>query len=266
MAYLFGLIIASACLVLSAIHLGQQSSNYFDYVAFMMVLGGTLAVGIVILPWKYWREIIGGVFWLFVPRRISHKKLLLVSIDLVESIGQGQAKEIKFGGLPGDILKEGTELITLGLKTDLIESILRERVYQAGLRSKQIGSSFTSWAKYPPAFGLAGTVLGLISLMNAISLGADAKETGTQMAIALIATFYGLLVANLVINPAGENIMKRALEDERAAELALQAILIASDGGSVLEAQEMLNSFVTKGERVNVIKDYRSDGGKGEAA
>lgn len=52
-----------------------------------------------------------------------------------------------------------------------------------------------------------GTVLGLVNLMRGISAGLDAKDTGVQMAVALVATFYGLIFANLIVNPAGEAIL-----------------------------------------------------------
>jgi chemotaxis protein MotA len=83
------------------------------------------------------------------------------------------------------------------------------------------------------------------------------------MAIALVATFYGLLVANLIVNPAGENIEKHTKEDEDRGVIAMQTILLAAERVNLLEAQEVLNSFVEERERVDVIGITTT---KGEAA
>jgi hypothetical protein len=81
------------------------------------------------------------------------------------------------------------------------------------------------------------------------------------MAIALVATLYGLLTANLFINPAGERILNRTLFEAKEGELALQAVLLASRGTPILQSQEFLNSFVPDDSRVNILQDasYRSE-------
>lgn len=156
-------------------------------------------------------------------------------------------------GLPGQVLKDGAELISLGLNGEKIQMILQERVHQATERKNRVANTLKSLAKYPPAFGLAGTVLGLVSLMRSVSAGATAKDTAVEMAIALVATMYGILTANLVVNPAGESVAKDAIEEMKEAEIAVQAVLLAVNRTSILESQEMLNSFVLPQDRVNVL-------------
>jgi chemotaxis protein MotA len=87
--------------------------------------------------------------------------------------------------------------------------------------------------------------------MRKVADGADAKQTGMMMAIALMATFYGLLTANLLVNPAGENLVKAAQAERKAAEIALHTVLLVIDRSNLLAAQEVLNSYVTKNHRLN---------------
>jgi chemotaxis protein MotA len=72
------------------------------------------------------------------------------------------------------------------------------------------------------------------------------------MAIALVATFYGLLIANLLVNPAGELILKKAQEEEELAEIAIQTLLLMNSKASQLEALETINSYVPLHERADV--------------
>jgi chemotaxis protein MotA len=166
----------------------------------------------------------------------------------------------------GQTMIDGVELIGLGFNEEKIEMILEERLFQWNERKTKVANAIRSLAKYPPAFGLVGTVLGLVSLMRAISDGASSSEAGFRMAVALVATLYGLLTANLVLNPAGENVLKSTSEERHAAELALQAVLLAAKGVNLLEAQEMLNSFVAPEERINILGSTRDSESEGEAA
>lgn len=254
MYYIVGILVAVGSLIASIVHLGQSASSYFDMVGFTMVIGGTFATAVITFPWDISREIFSRIRELFYRPLPDKNQLLLSCMQVNENI----LKDVftfstTHTSLPYRILKDGTELIQLGFSSEKIEAILKERLYQATERAKLVGASIRSLSKYPPAFGLAGTVLGLVHLMRGVSDGMSPQETGVRMAIALIATFYGLLVANLIVNPAGEAIYKNANEEEKLGALALQAILLAADRVNLLEAQEMLNSFVPERERVDVL-------------
>ena len=108
-----------------------------------------------------------------------------------------------------------------------------------------------SLAKYPPAFGLMGTVLGLVNIMKGLAKATDAAGLGVEMSVALVATMYGLLVANFVVNPIGEILNKKSEEEEEYAEIALQAILLLSSKSSLLESQEILNSMVPDNNKLD---------------
>lgn len=254
MYFLFGLIIALGSLWASIHHLGQNPSAYFDFVAMMMVLGGTAATALITLPWSMTREILRQAGRLAFHRNTDKTALIQDCLDFSRQISVGNNIYVaKRKDLAQQVLQDGAELINLGFTPDKIEPILKERLYQAIERTRTISNAVRSLAKYPPAFGLAGTVLGLVHLMHGVSEGVEPKETGIRMAIALVATFYGLLMSNLIVNPMGEAMYKHSHEDEKAGEIALQAVLLAAERTNLLETQEMLNSFVSHGERVDVL-------------
>jgi chemotaxis protein MotA len=254
MFYILGILIAVGSLVASIVHLGQAASSYYDMVGFTMVVGGTIATAAITLPWDISREIFFRLRELLYRPLPDRKELLNACMRVNGNVLKGiytveyQSKELAYR-----ILRDGVELIQLGFTPDKIQAILKERLFQATDRTKLVGDSIRSLSKYPPAFGLAGTVLGLVHLMRGVSDGMAPQETGIRMAIALIATFYGLLVANLIVNPAGEAISKTANEEEKLGEIALQSILLAAERTNLLETQEMLNSFVEEKDRVDVL-------------
>jgi chemotaxis protein MotA len=244
------IIIAIGSLYAALKHLNQSVESYFDFVAFMMVIGGTAAVSIVLFPWEYRKDAFRAVALLFRSEKARYRDTIQQCLYLVQQGTRGADKvKLERSSLSSEILQQGLELLTLSFSNERFESIMRERIFHSAKRQRRVANSLRSLAKYPPAFGLAGTVLGLVNIMRGLNQGLDAKQTALEMAIALVATFYGLLASNLLISPAGELILKKAQEEEELAEIALQTLLLLNSGASQLEAQETLNSFVPLNER-----------------
>jgi chemotaxis protein MotA len=239
----------------SIIHLNQSARDYYDFVAFLLVIFGTFAVALVNIPWKYKRDLKIAFSRLFFGYKIDFKTCLKNSLDYV-STPWDTSQRLNSTILYQSILKDGFELKSLNIPVEKIEIILNERIHSFLGRQKKIANAIKGLAKYPPAFGLMGTVLGLVNVMTGVSTGSDAKSTALKMAIALVATMYGLLVANLFVNPAGEMIQKYANDDESFAQIAVEAVLLEIHQTSLLEAQEYLNSFAPVESRISLTNNF----------
>lgn len=223
-------------------HLHQSYSNYYDFVALTMVLGGTFSVGVVLLPWEYRRDLWTCFKSLFRPEKRRYKPIVTQCLELLRSEKVPEANAGQ--GLYLRVLRDGVELVQLGLSKERIDTILNEKVFQSVKRLKKVGTAIKGLAKYPPAFGLMGTVLGLVNIMKHLAAATDASKLGVEMSVALVATMYGLLVANFFVQPIGELLMKKADEEEEYAEIALEAVLLYKDQASLVEAHEVLSAMV----------------------
>ena len=246
-----GLAVAFLSLIIAISHLNQSILNYYDFVALFVVFGGTIAVGLVLIPWGIRKDLMHGLQDLFKGQSLNYTTVVTDCLNVVRENPTVYEKDVNY--VHNQILKDGVELIQLNLEKSKIMHILEERLSQYVKRRKKIANAIKSLAKYPPAFGLMGTVLGLVNVMRGVSNGLDGKQTAMEMAIALVATMYGLIVANLVLNPAGELITKRIVEEESFGEIAISAIDLLADKTSLLESQELLNSYVPIEHRVNVL-------------
>jgi chemotaxis protein MotA len=260
MTFILGIIIAVVSLIAAVLELQQSAAHFWDFVAFACVTGGTLAVAVIIFPWQYRKDLIKAVLSVFKFGGQNNGYVAGECLKYIELIRSGSMKwDSKELGLWNEILSSGAELTSLGLNKDEVMVLLEDRIVQQFERTQKISNSFRSLAKYPPAFGLAGTVLGLVSLMRKVSEGADAKQTGLTMAIALMATFYGLLMANLIVAPLGEFLSKIAVDEKKSAEIALHSVQLALSHQSILTAQETLNSYLPKEQRLSVLGDLNSE-------
>jgi chemotaxis protein MotA len=245
MKYVIGLFISLVGFYLAIQHLDQDWKQYWDFVAFFVVVMGTFAVMLITFPAAPIKLLILRFSQKFFLPSISLKQHAQNCLNFITN-----KKGIKSSSIEAKLLNDGFELHVLGFSKEKIMDILSQRFEVYSSRINALSMWFKRGAKYPPAFGLAGTVLGLIHLMRGISTGVEAKETGIRMAIALVATFYGLLLSNLIMSPLGEWLQEELKKDELKAEMALNSVALMMEGATTIEAQESLNSYLSGSEKL----------------
>ncbi len=243
-----GLLVGIAAFTGSLIYLGQSPVAYFDVVALAMVLGGTLAAAIAVIPWEMRNEI----KWAFskVFKRSGYPLAEVVN-HCEQASKMRKCNDLVAERIYGSLLKEGFELAELGIETEKIEAILHERLGARIRRLKRVAGVLKGIAKYPPAFGLMGTVLGLVNVMRGVARGMPASETALEMALALVATMYGLILANLLVGPFGEILGQAIQGEEYCGEIAISAVILSLTEDSQLVTSEFLQSYLGANERTS---------------
>ena len=261
MSFLIGIGFALAGIFLAMHELDQTIANYMDPVAILVVLGGTFGILMVVIPWASFKKLIHLLFRsLLIPESSTRRKFCVRrTLEFVYNENQGISHSFS-KSIQDQILSEGLELKRLGMKREDIEEILIKRINEVIDEGRRVGNAFKSAAKYPPAFGLMGTVFGLVELMKAITEGLDPSQTGSRMAIALVATLYGLVMANLIIGPIGESFYKTTEDEQKSLEICLEAVCLVADGANLLKSQETLNSFLPKKYRLDLIGQISAGG------
>ncbi|MCS6837465.1 MAG: MotA/TolQ/ExbB proton channel family protein [Bdellovibrionaceae bacterium] len=249
---LFPLLIVGSGFIITLVirHLDQSLLSYFDFVALLIVLGGTLLVAVITLPWEYRHDVVKVLSLLFKKERPQFDLLMKQAI----SVYQTRDLNIKDNhrSLYARVLQQGIELLTLNLPVETIKNILGDQISMQIRRNKRVAYAIKNLAKYPPAFGLIGTVFGLVNIMKKLASTADASFLGAEMSIALVATMYGLMVANFLLNPIGELLLKKSEEEEEYADIALTAIVLVAQQASYLEFMEQISALVPEHERANI--------------
>ncbi len=252
---LLGFALAVFLIKTALFSLNVSSTFYFDEVAALIVFGGTLATAIVTFPPKFLIKLFGAPIQMLKTRSPQHlyNTELLIQASTQAGARQAFLKKILNDKKADGFLKEGIELLLLGLSREDFKNIVTERIYRARQRDEEVVGLFRKLAKYPPAFGLVGTVLGLISLMRSIGTGSDASQIGMNMAIALTATLYGLAFSNFVLAPIAENFQKTADDKKFFREQIFEGLIMLRDELEPLAVQEMLNSYLDPKSRLDVL-------------
>lgn len=255
MTNFLGFIVFAISMRLAFHSLGVGAEYYFDEVAFIIVFGGTLTVTLISFPINYLVTLFVAPFKMLFEKKNKYHSTVETLVKTAQAAQQSKAsiRELVDDSKTEPFMKECLELYLLDIERDDFKGIMTERIYRSRQREEDEISLFRKLAKYPPAFGLVGTVLGLVSLMRSVGDGASASEIGLKMALALVATLYGLGFANFILAPLAEHFTFRAEDQKVFRELQVEGLLMIYDKKSPLVVQEMLNSFLDVKERLDVI-------------
>ena len=108
---------------------------------------------------------------------------------------------------------------------------------------------FKTVAKFPPAFGMMGTVLGLIALLQSLGDPNAKSQIGPAMAVALVTTLYGIAINNIFVIPISENIAKHSQDDLKAYQIVIEGVMLIQQKKPTKYIEEKLLSFIMPEER-----------------
>lgn len=255
MTHFLGFIVFAFAVRLAFQSLGVGIEYYFDEVAMIIVFGGTVTVAMISFPISYLVTLVTAPFKMIFEKKNRYDNAIETLVKTAQAATNSKAaiRELVDSSKTEPFLRECLELYLLDIDRNDFKNIMTERIYRGRQREDDQIGLFRKLAKYPPAFGLVGTVLGLVSLMRTVGDGASASDIAMKMALALVATLYGLAFANFILAPLAEHFTFRADDQKVFRELQVEGLLMIYDKKSPLVIQEMLNSFLDVKDRMDVI-------------
>lgn len=195
--------------------------------ALLIVLGGTLAATMMVYPWR-------RMVWTarMVKQTLGNGNQAEWTIEMIVKMARTyrtsgiRALEKLGDSIPDGLLKTGIELIAYQYSKDKIEQIMAK---EALLNYRQYDTAYKmlyNMARVAPALGLVGTIVNLIRIFGNIS---DAQNLIGYMAVALLSTFYGVVLANLVFVPLSHRIKDYMDQEQARLELIQEGILDIHD-------------------------------------
>jgi chemotaxis protein MotA len=171
------------------------------------------------------------------------------------------AEDCSNSGVPESIknpvhpfLNDCLTLISDGYSDSEMRDMLEQRITSMYESEKYDNNIIKSIAKYPPAFGMVGTVVGLIALMATLGGdNVDMSQIGNYMAIALTTTLYGLMIANFFFKPVSDNLEIGSKVNMKVRQLVMESCLLIKNRVSLLIIQDTINSLIPPRERISSI-------------
>lgn len=238
-----GVILAFAAILGGNYMEGGHVSALLNGPAALIVLGGTLGASLLQTPLNIFQRALRILRWIFQPPSID----LQAGISLVVGWSMVARKE----GLLGletmadtesdSFARKGLQLLVDGAEPEAIRSILEVDLITQENRDFSAAKVFESMGGYAPTIGIIGAVMGLIHVMGNL---ADPSKLGNGIAVAFVATIYGVGVANLFLIPIGSKLKAVVQRQSRYREMLLEGILSISEGENPRSIELKLQGFM----------------------
>lgn len=155
-------------------------------------------------------------------------------------------------------LKKGIMLVVDGTDADLVRGILETDLTCMAARHKKVISVWEKWAELGPAWGMIGTLIGLVNMLKSLD---DVSTIGPQMAVALLTTLYGSLIANWLCNPVAAKLKVNHEAEMMIKDITVEGLLSIQAGENPRIIEEKLKSFLAPSARDAQVEEI----GGGEA-
>ncbi len=238
-------------LISSALMLGGAPLIFIDGASMLIVFGGTIGATLTHYPLGTVLRIGGVIRKTLIGRTPSTALIIDQFMDYANRARREGilALEPIVKTLDDAYLRKGLQLTVDGLEPDAIQNIMETEIGNTESRHEVGIDLLSALAAYSPALGMIGTVIGLVQMLNTMD---DPSTIGPAMAVALITTFYGAILANLVFLPMVGKLKYRSKEEILVMEMQMEGVLGISRGENPRIIMEKLSSFQSPKERKQV--------------
>ncbi len=237
-----GIVLGFSLIILALMFSGNILS-FFDPMGLLIVIGGTLASTMIQFS-------LGDLFQAFGQAKISlyqntssPLERILYFVDLSrESRKRGVLVLDKAANKSTDLfLAKALEMTVDGTDAETIKRVLENEVRIQNEKQARSVAVFQTMASYAPAFGLIGTLIGLVGLLGAL---ASPEAVGPAMSVALMTTLYGALIANLICLPLAGKLRGMSESETLMKVITVEGVLCLAKGDNPLIVEQKLQSFL----------------------
>ncbi len=226
---------------------------FADLPAIFLVLGGTLGAAAITMQINRVGKLLKAFFFRMIKgKRVEYSHIIKDLMMIAEAYRRGESIAALKDKTKDQFLQEGLQMIDDNiLRGDELFEVLDSRVEHMFTHYNDEATKFKNLGKYPPAFGLMATVLGMIALLSNLG-GADAmKMVGPAMGMCLVATFMGIVLANVFILPIGDSLADNAKEINLKNRIIVEGLVLISEKTNPIVVAEKLNSFLLPSDRLD---------------
>jgi chemotaxis protein MotA len=231
----------------------KEYHMFADLPAIFLVLGGTFGAAAITVQINRVGQLLKAFFVRLIKGQRKNYSLVIKEVMTVsEGYRGGSSLTTLLDQVHDPFLKEGMIMISDNIiKGEDLFDVLEDRIANMYSHYAEDATRFKNLGKYPPAFGLMGTVLGMVALLANLG-GADAmKMIGPAMGTCLVATFMGIVTANVFILPIGDSLSDNAKEINLKNKIIVQGLRLITEKTNPIIVAEKLNSFLLPSDRLD---------------
>jgi chemotaxis protein MotA len=220
-----------------------ETSMMLNLKSGIMVLGGTLVIGFLSFPMKSYRDLFKTFFVIFRRNEMDYRILIkdIARLSRVNRLYGDLVLEKEARRTKNVFLRKGIDLIVDGYESFEIHNIMEKEYEIYFSRKESLVNILNTLQKLAPVIGFLGTIIGLISVLNHLGSPAD---MGKGMAIALLTTLYGLLIANFLFLPLHKKLTEHLKMESALLYVIIEGVLDISQGKNSRAIAYHLQSYI----------------------
>ncbi len=244
---IFGLI-GTWVLILWAMLLGGSLIYFIDMPSVVMVVGGSITVVFFCFPVPYVKGVFKTIKKAFFHKPSSINKLVddLVSYAEIARRDGILSLENTTKNIDDEFIVRGIQMAVDGSDPELIEQIMNSELENLVERHDTGKAIMDAVGKYAPAFGMIGTLVGLVIMLQNMD---DPSKIGPGMAVALLTTMYGAIIANTFALPISDRLARRSAEEVLLKTIIIQGVMSIQSGDNPRVVEQKLRTFLPPSER-----------------
>ncbi|WP_027177649.1 motility protein A [Maridesulfovibrio bastinii] len=233
-------------LVVATIIMGGNAAGFVDPPSLVVVFGGTFASVFIMFPMS---TVIGAIkvgMKAFFAKPRDPKAIIDQIVALAETARKESLVALEKATVDDTFLKKGIILVADGSDDVLVRSVMEIEIDFMKKRHFQGQGVFKGMGTMAPAFGMIGTLIGLVNMLSNLS---DPDAIGPAMAVALLTTFYGAVLANIMFLPIAKKLEERSMEEALYMEIMVEGVVAIQKGEHPSIVKEKLQAFLSPAMR-----------------
>ncbi len=239
---IFGLLVGVSAIVGGAVLEGGNVASLLQGASLLIVLGGTAGAVMVQYPYRIFAMGLKIGFWAFVTPNTSYQQMvyqLSAWSNIVRRDGVLKL-ESEIDDISDPFIRKGLQMLVDGYTADKIRSVMEVELQTFELVHFQASRVWESAAGYAPTIGIMGAVLGLVQVMQNLT---NPSQLGAGIAVAFIATLYGVGLANLVFLPISGKLKMIILRQVGLRDMFIDGLMIISNGENTRYLENKLQGY-----------------------
>jgi chemotaxis protein MotA len=239
---------------------GTNLIIFYDFASILITVGGSFAALLIAYPISEMKRVTKVIVQSFKESTMASTEIINSFTDLSKKARREGllSLEDEMSKITNDFLKKGLQMVVDGLEPETIKEIMELEIGEMERRHADGANMLKAWAAYAPAFGMIGTLVGLIQMLANLS---DSSALASGMGKALITTFYGALLANLILVPMAQNLNYKSSVEVNNREMMLEGILAIQSGVNPRIVEEKLTSYLSPADRIKFIEEQAKGSG-----
>ncbi len=240
-----GILLSIALLIFIVAFAANDPDTFINLQGVSIVVIGTVAAALLSYPLRDVKQALKSIKLIFFYESMNPQSEAdeIVAVARMWFRRDTIAIENVIDNINNPYLKTSFQLIVDNTPLDDILSLLQWRISRLRAKERAEASIFHSMASFAPAFGMLGTLVGLINMLQIIEIK-DISSLTANMAVALTTTFYGLMLANLIFNPIAIKLERRTEQRIMIMSMIMEGITLIAERRNPSFVRETLSSFI----------------------